>query len=127
MWVSCRGQSRGDDHPVWGSGPEPSTLGAPADAAGAIMLGVVNLSGRLAGFSSRGPTADGRIEPDVLAPGHDVTMVGAGAIAQMTTATTCLAPTSSRWTTMAPGLGRNDVAQSFILMRPASPDLGSAG
>lgn len=53
-------------------GPNPSTLGAPADAAGAISLGAVNVAGELAPFSSRGPTADDRIKPDVLAPGWDV-------------------------------------------------------
>lgn len=61
--------------PMGNTGPEPSTLGAPADAEGAITLGAVNLSGQLSGFSSRGPTADGRIKPDVLAPGQDVSTV----------------------------------------------------
>jgi subtilisin family serine protease len=54
------------------AGPEPSTLGAPADAEGAISLGAVNVAGALAPFSSRGPTADDRVKPDVLAPGWDV-------------------------------------------------------
>lgn len=57
------------------NGPEPSTMGAPADAAGAISLGAVNVAGELAPFSSRGPTADDRIKPDVLAPGWDVLTV----------------------------------------------------
>ena len=43
----------------------------PADAAGAITFGSVSLSSSvIAPFSSRGPTADGRIKPDVVAPGH---------------------------------------------------------
>ncbi len=54
------------------TGPNPSTLGAPADAAGAISMGAVNSAGQLADFSSRGPTADGRTKPDVVAPGWDV-------------------------------------------------------
>jgi hypothetical protein len=53
-------------------GPNPTTLGAPADAEGAISLGAVNVAGELAPFSSRGPTSDGRIKPDVLAPGWEV-------------------------------------------------------
>ena len=45
----------------------------PADAAGAITVGSVSLSSSvIAPFSSRGPTADGRIKPDVVAPGQDV-------------------------------------------------------
>jgi hypothetical protein len=62
------------------AGPDPSTLLAPADAAGAISLGAVNVSGALAPFSSRGPTADDRIKPDVLAPGWDVYTVDAAVL-----------------------------------------------
>jgi subtilisin family serine protease len=50
-------------------GPEPSTLGAPADADGLMAIGAVDFFGHVADFSSRGPTADGRIKPDVSAPG----------------------------------------------------------
>ena len=51
---------------------------APADAEGAIAVGAVDVPGRdervpqIASFSSRGPTADGRIKPDVVAPGRGV-------------------------------------------------------
>ena len=45
----------------------------PADAAGAIAVGSVSLSRSvITTFSSRGPTADGRIKPDVVAPGQSV-------------------------------------------------------
>ena len=49
----------------------------PADADGAIAVGAVDVhSGdgtpQIASFSSRGPTADGRIKPDVVAPGIGV-------------------------------------------------------
>ena len=49
----------------------------PADADGAIAVGAVGVPGRdgtpqIASFSSRGPTADGRIKPDVVAPGSGV-------------------------------------------------------
>ena len=46
----------------------------PADADGAIAVGAVDVPGsgermpQIASFSSRGPTADGRIKPDVVAP-----------------------------------------------------------
>ncbi len=51
------------------AGPDPSTLGAPADADGLISVGAVDFFAHIADFSSRGPTADGRIKPDVSAPG----------------------------------------------------------
>ncbi len=50
-------------------------LTTPADAAGVIAVGAVDLEGVLAGFSSHGPTADGRIKPDVVAPGEGVVTV----------------------------------------------------
>ena len=50
-------------------GPEASTLSAPADAKNMIAVGAVNFAGLIADFSSRGPTADGRIKPEVVARG----------------------------------------------------------
>lgn len=48
------------------------TLIAPADADSIVSVGAVNSSRRLAGFSSTGPTADGRIKPEVVAQGVSV-------------------------------------------------------
>ncbi len=59
-------------------GPEPSTLGAPADADGLIAIGAVDFFSHIADFSSRGPTADGRIKPDVSAPGVQTWVVDPG-------------------------------------------------
>ncbi len=42
---------------------------SPADADSIISVGAVNGSGTVAGFSSLGPTSDGRIKPDVSAHG----------------------------------------------------------
>ncbi|RMF29141.1 MAG: hypothetical protein D6765_04885 [Bacteroidetes bacterium] len=41
----------------------------PADAEGILSVGAVRLNGKRAPFSSLGPTADGRIKPEVVAPG----------------------------------------------------------
>lgn len=49
-----------------------TTIGAPADSARVLATGAVNASGTIADFSSRGPTADGRIKPDVCAMGVSV-------------------------------------------------------
>jgi len=45
---------------------------APADGFNTIAVGAVNSDNIVAGFSSRGPTFDGRIKPDVVAQGVDV-------------------------------------------------------
>ncbi len=42
---------------------------SPADSPKVLAVGAIDNSGRLAGFSSIGPTADGRIKPDVVALG----------------------------------------------------------
>ncbi|HPG42025.1 MAG TPA: S8 family serine peptidase [bacterium] len=48
---------------------------APADADSVITVGAVDKKGILASFSSAGPTADGRIKPDVVAMGKAVVAV----------------------------------------------------
>ena len=50
-------------------GPGRFTLGAPADSRYSLGIGAVQWNGELARFSSWGPTADGRIKPDVCARG----------------------------------------------------------
>jgi len=51
----------------WGS------LLCPADGDSVIAVGAVDRDRKVASFSSRGPTADGRIKPDLAALGVDVT------------------------------------------------------
>ncbi|TDR40440.1 immune inhibitor A peptidase M6 [Tahibacter aquaticus] len=52
-------------------GPGATTTGSPGNAKNAITVGALNHAGSTAiiSFSSRGPTADGRRKPDVMAPG----------------------------------------------------------
>ena len=45
---------------------------APADGFNTLGIGAVNHSNEVASFSSRGPTYDGRIKPDVVAQGVSV-------------------------------------------------------
>lgn len=45
-------------------------IGAPADAIDILAVGAVNSDGQSAAFSSRGPSADGRVKPDVCAVGE---------------------------------------------------------
>jgi hypothetical protein len=57
---------------VGNDGPESGTLIAPADGDSVFALGAVTSAGDVAGFSSRGPTADGRIKPDGCCRGVSV-------------------------------------------------------
>lgn len=50
-------------------------VATPADARGVLTVGAVDADGVLAGFSSIGPTVDGRIKPDVMAQGRDAAVV----------------------------------------------------
>lgn len=72
-------------------GPQKCTIGSPAAAAKAITVGAMadvesgiataGLPAKgfyQANFSSRGPTADGRIKPDISAPGVKITAAKAG-------------------------------------------------
>jgi len=51
--------------------PNTSSLIAPADAFEVLTCGAAYSDGSIAGFSSDGPTADGRLKPEVLARGVD--------------------------------------------------------
>jgi hypothetical protein len=59
---------------VGNGGPRPRTLGTPADAEGVLAIGAIDSNYALVGFSSRGPTADERIKPNVCAMGRHVTV-----------------------------------------------------
>lgn len=60
-------------------GPEPLSLQTPADADSIIAVGAVDYQGQPAFFglgrsTGRGPTADGRLKPELAAPGVDITV-----------------------------------------------------
>jgi hypothetical protein len=55
---------------VGNGGPSDTTLIAPADGDSVFAVGSVNSLGTLSAYSSRGPSADGRIKPDACARGE---------------------------------------------------------
>jgi serine protease AprX len=69
-------------------GDIPNSVGSPAAASGAITVGAFaeweadhlyegySQGGYIAPFSSRGPTADGRVKPDIVAPGYSIVSAG---------------------------------------------------
>ncbi len=54
------------------SGPRASTVGSPGCAHEVITVGATDDLDRVAGFSSRGPTKDGRTKPDICFPGVNI-------------------------------------------------------
>ncbi len=54
------------------SGPDDSSIVIPGDAENVITVGAVDISGEIFKLSSRGPTANGEIKPDLVAQGVDV-------------------------------------------------------
>jgi len=53
-------------------GPGNYTIGSPGGARDVITVGACDDTNQIANFSSRGPTQDGRIKPDIVLPGVDI-------------------------------------------------------
>ena len=60
------------------NGPSNSTIGAPGVARRVITVGATDDTDHVAQFSSRGPTLDGRIKPDIVFPGTGIVSARAG-------------------------------------------------
>ena len=58
--------------PAGNSGPENNSIWSPGCAEHALTVGAINDGNNLAIFSSGGPTGDGRMKPDIVAPGVDI-------------------------------------------------------
>lgn len=68
------------------SGPGGGTTGSPGNAKNALTVGALGHAGSTstAWFSSRGPTADGRIKPDIMAPGTSTRSASGDAVTNAT-------------------------------------------
>jgi len=64
----------------------------PADAKGVIAVGSVNAQGSLSSFSSVGPTADGRIKPEVVALGSGTSVIKASGVLGFASGTSLASP-----------------------------------
>lgn len=58
------------------SGSGAGTLSSPCDADSVLCVGAIKYDSTRAGFSSEGPTSDGRIKPDVVTIGQGCWFVG---------------------------------------------------
>lgn len=57
---------------IGNSGSGCNTAGSPGDRPKVISVGSTDSSDRISTFSSRGPTSDGRVKPEISAPGGQV-------------------------------------------------------
>ncbi|MCY1070581.1 S8 family serine peptidase [Nannocystis sp. RBIL2] len=99
---------------IGNGGPDPKTLDAPADVDGVFAVGATDFDGVVTPFSSRGPTADDRIKPDLVAPGQDVYMARSDSL---------VAYEASQGTSLSTPL----VAGVAALLLEAYPELDPAG
>ena len=73
--IICVNSAGNDGMGVW------KKINFPADAKDILTVGSINEQGKNAAFSAVGPTADGRIKPDVMAYGSPTSVItGRGAI-----------------------------------------------
>ena len=111
--------------------PVPTnSLGIPSDARGSLSVGAIHHDqwdlGTLASYSSRGPTADGRIKPDLVAPsGVTTASYGAGRLFGGTSAAAPhVAGAAALLKSANPSLSRDDLWQALV---EAAVDLGAPG
>ncbi len=78
-----------------------SSLVAPADAQGILAVGSVNASSVVSTFSSRGPTADGRVKPELVAFGQSPVLISGSGQVSSAAGTSFSAP---QLTALAAGL-----------------------
>jgi serine protease AprX len=67
-------------------------IGSPADSFGTLAVGAVDTAGVRVPFSSVGPSADGRIKPDVMAMGRRVVVTNTGGGLSLANGTSFAAP-----------------------------------
>ena len=110
--------------------PVPAgSLGIPSDARGSLSVGAIHHDqwdlGTLASYSSRGPTADGRSKPDLVAPsGVTTASYGAYGFVGTSAAAPHVAGAAALLKSANPSLSRDDLWKALV---EAAVDLGAPG
>ncbi len=94
----------------------------PADAENILAIGAIRTDSVIASFSSAGPTADGRIKPDLVSVGSGTITIGSDGAIGMTNGTSLSSPfmaglIASLWS-INPSLNRNELVD--IVKRSSS-------
>ena len=111
--------------------PVPTgSLGIPSDARGALSVGAIHRDqwdlGIVASYSSRGPTADGRVKPDLVAP-SGVTTASYGVdrlFGGTSAATPHVAGAAALLKSANPSLSHDDLWRALV---ESTVDLGAPG
>ena len=106
-----------------------SSLGSPSDARGSLSVGAIHRDhwdlGIVANYSSRGPTADGRIKPDLVAPSGVTTVsYGADRFGGTSAAAPHVAGAAALLKSANLSLSRDDLWKNLV---EAAVDLGAPG
>ncbi|WP_187632113.1 S8 family serine peptidase [Hymenobacter lutimineralis] len=103
-------------------------IGVPADADSIIAVGAVDSVGIRSGFSSVGPTADGRIKPDLAARGGQAAVIRPSGAVVLGNGTSYACPILAGMTAGFWQANRNRTAQEIIALlkqsgtQAAAPD-----
>jgi hypothetical protein len=103
-------------------------IGSPADATGALAVGAVYhgqyRAGPIETYSSRGPTVDGRIKPDLVAPTGVATRSYAGGFFGTSAAAPHVAGAAALLLSESPGMSVSALRTALL---DATEDLGESG
>jgi len=105
------------------------TIGSPADARGSLSVGAIDYwswsFNRIASYSSRGPTVDGRIKPDIVGPASVSTVsYGASGFSGTSAAAPHVAGAAALIKSANPSYTRDQLENALL---SAALDIGASG